>query len=580
VSQSPASTSEVTRTRDVDSAYRQHLKRVNELLKRGASLSGHERNCAFLNLRGESFATISAVSGIDFADDGRGLATSDWDGDGDLDIWLTNRTGPRVRFLRNELPGDHAFLFVEVKGRECNRDAIGARVMVKLAASDQPLIRTLHAGEGYLSQSSKWLHFGLGPVGASIESVTVDWPGGATQVWTDLQPNCRYRLEQGVAEAQLVPSRREVALAPSPQPEVEATHVARVPLSSRIPLPRLPVATAPYAAPVDALQIAPGKPVLITLWASWCGLCQQELAELAHGARSLEGTGVTVLAVNVDDQLRSSPREASSSRRLEVAWSELGPHFAAYQATPEFVRRLQSIHDLPFGREMTMPLPMSFLIDAKGELAVVYRGRSRLDQILADLELLTQDQAHWQASVPPLPGQWNAPPPATDLLNIPRQLLDRQQTDDALQYVQTNEKRLAANKEFPTLRAWLGDQLLQQNRAAEGRAQYESAIQASRQDVTLMNNLAWLLATHADDEIRDGTMAVHWAERAAQATDFQVPGILDTLAASYAEVGEFDRALEMARRAAELAKAKGQSQLVEALNQRAALYARRQPYRP
>ncbi len=62
VSQSPASTSQLDEARDSDSAYRRSLKNVNEQMKNGGSFSGHERNCTFLNLQGESFATISAVS--------------------------------------------------------------------------------------------------------------------------------------------------------------------------------------------------------------------------------------------------------------------------------------------------------------------------------------------------------------------------------------------------------------------------------------------------------------------------------------------------------------------------------------
>ncbi len=192
---------------------------------------------------------------------------------------------------------------------------------------------------------------------------------------------------------------------------------------------------------------------------------------------------------------------------------------------------------------------------------------------------LNQDSTQWQAAALPLPGRWNEPPVATDLLDIPRQLLDRQQTEDALRYVQKNEQRLSDSQGFPTLRAWLGDQLLQLDRGAEGRAQYEAAIEAAPDDITLLNNLAWLLATHPDATIRDGEKAVIWAERAARATQLKQPGVLDTLAASYAEAGAYDRALKAVSRAAELAKAAGHTQLVEKLKEREALYADRQPYR-
>ena len=83
--------------------YKQGWRALNRLLHEDRSFSGHERDCAFLNCGGDSpsFATVSAVAGFDFADDGRGLATSDWDFDGDVDVWLTLRTAPRVRFVKN-----------------------------------------------------------------------------------------------------------------------------------------------------------------------------------------------------------------------------------------------------------------------------------------------------------------------------------------------------------------------------------------------------------------------------------------------------------------------------------------------
>ena len=85
--------------------YKQGWRALNRLLHEDRSFSGHERDCAFLNCGGEtpSFATVSSVTGFDFADDGRGLATVDWDFDGDLDVWCTYRTAPRVRQGRHRV---------------------------------------------------------------------------------------------------------------------------------------------------------------------------------------------------------------------------------------------------------------------------------------------------------------------------------------------------------------------------------------------------------------------------------------------------------------------------------------------
>ena len=166
--------------------------RLVRMLSEGRSWSGRERHCAFLNTGSDSaaggrFASVASVSGIDFPDDGRGLAIVDWDHDGDLDLWLSNRTAPRIRFLRNNSTGANRSLMLRLvgNGTTTNRDAIGARVEVATKeeeanrwritvqiphlasrishpASQGVLIKTLRAGEGFLSQSSKWVHYWIG----------------------------------------------------------------------------------------------------------------------------------------------------------------------------------------------------------------------------------------------------------------------------------------------------------------------------------------------------------------------------------------------------------------------------------
>src|SRR5438132_12900453 len=62
----------------------------------------------------------------------------------------------------------------------------------------------------------------------------------------------------------------------------------------------------------------------------------------------------------------------------------------------------------------------------------------------------------------------------------------------------------------------------------------------------MLDELAWLLATYPDSKSHDGTEAVHLAERACDLTERRVPALLDTLAAAYAETGDFPRALSVA----------------------------------
>jgi len=125
----------------------------------------------------------------------------------------------------------------------------------------------------------------------------------------------------------------------------------------------------------------------------------------------------------------------------------------------------------------------------------------------------------------------------------------------------------------------LGETYALQGRMAEAAAQYARALELLPDDVRLLNRAAWILATSGDPRARDGARARAFAERAVELTRRQDPDSLDSLAASLAEQGEFDRAAGIAREALSAARVKGDSNLSRDLELRAALYARGERFR-
>jgi len=81
---------------------------------------------------------------------------------------------------------------------------------------------------------------------------------------------------------------------------------------------------------------------------------------------------------------------------------------------------------------------------------------------------------------------------------------------------------------------------------------YRSALEADSNNVVALNNLAWILAASSRPELRNGGEAVKLAARAVKLTDARQPVFIGTLAAAYAEAGQFSQAREMTNAAAAL----------------------------
>ncbi|MDP9186304.1 MAG: hypothetical protein M3O72_02955 [Verrucomicrobiota bacterium] len=121
--------------------------------------------------------------------------------------------------------------------------------------------------------------------------------------------------------------------------------------------------------------------------------------------------------------------------------------------------------------------------------------------------------------------------------------------------------------------------LVQNGDVRAGIEQWEISLQIDPNDGNALNNLAWVLATCPADAIRDGKLAVELAVKATTLPSVDVPIVLRTLAAAYAESGDFSKAIDTAQHAADLATAQNNTSLLATLRHEIELYQARTPYR-
>ena len=123
---------------------------------------------------------------------GRGSAYADIDGDGDLDVVLT-QTGGAPLLLRNDQQLGHNWLRLKLIGKKSNRDAIGAWVNVRAGA--RSISRQVMPTRSYLSQSELPITIGLGKFD-KVDAVEVIWPGGQKQKLANPPLNRLTMIEQ------------------------------------------------------------------------------------------------------------------------------------------------------------------------------------------------------------------------------------------------------------------------------------------------------------------------------------------------------------------------------------------------
>lgn len=348
----------------------------------GLSWSGRERNRMFLSLESGRFVDVSYATGLDFVQDARSVASVDWDGDGRVDLVLKNRNAPRIRLLRNQATTENAnWLQVNLRGNDqINRDAIGSTVT--LHAGNQMFQQVLLAGDGFLCQSSKTMFFGLGE-NTVIDKLSVRWPNGRVENFLDegetLEGNQRLRLEP-LQAIEILAAPAPVALQAGKNEASNWGDVDRLPLLTKISLAELPLPA--FDNPNRKVKDLAGKPVLVNFWSTTCAACLEEFGDFHENQRKLSKQGLQIVPMVTDGMDRHE--------RARAILKGVGLAQNAGWADQRVETSLRILTEEVLYRAVDMPLPVSLLIDSRGQLVQIHIGRYPIGALMRDLKILRQ----------------------------------------------------------------------------------------------------------------------------------------------------------------------------------------------
>jgi Tfp pilus assembly protein PilF len=445
-----------------------------------SSIASHQRNVLLRNDGRGGFDEVSGTVGLDLDQDGRSFGVMDLDGDGDPDLVLmAARQAPQLRVFRNDFTGPHAALAIRLRGATSNRDAVGARVSVE--TDRMRLVKQVAAGSGFLSQHSKELLFGLGQSRRILE-LTIDWPSGEKQVFTDVPVDQRLRLEEG-GQLQAAPLHAASKLA------VDAAPLSRSALPSATwlfePVPAPGFSLVDLRGEARSLAALAGRPAVLLAWSPRAPKALAVFRTFASGSGALAAAGIGALALAIDEQ--------DQRPQLEAAAASAGA-LPVVLASPEVALSYAILNRHLFMNRQDLRLPTAFLLDAEGRVAKVYRDGF-------DAAAIVRDAAQIQAAPParlaravPFAGTLYGPPGRRSYLPYGHELLDQGLDAAALSAF---ERAAQADPSSSTLYR-LGSLLMKSGQTDKARAALERALAKQPDLAEASNDLGTLLAQGGD----------------------------------------------------------------------------------
>ena len=218
------------------------------------------------------------------------------------------------------------------------------------------------------------------------------------------------------------------------------------------------------------------------------------------------------------------------TKALELAPDSVGTLLVRAGVYYEMKNPDKALEDVDAAIKLQPNLPQAHLMKAE-----ILAGSNRIDQAIGEIQTLLK-------AAPDNVGLLNRLGSFYLIAGKPRKAIE------------TASQIIAKDTEnYPALR-FRADAYLNIGKHAEAIGDFEKALALNKDDESLLNNYAWVLATSPDDKLRDGPRALKFATKAAEATKYETPHVLSTLAAAYAETGDYENASKWSQKAVELSQ--------------------------
>ncbi len=321
----------------------------------------------------------------------------------------------------------------------------------------------------------------------------------------------------------------QIAAMPQPVPEPQDAKTAQT-LNIGDQAPK-PILQKILKGNTDFDGFTPGKVTVMEFWATWCGPCKAGMPHLSELQKEYKDQGVNIIGVSNEtlalvETFIEKP-QWDKKTGYTIAVDQDGATNNAYMKAAK-----------------RNGIPCAFVVDGEGKVAWIGHPMS-MDEPLKKIVAGEWDRNKFQAEYE------ESQKAAQMMTDVRRAMGEAQRSNDFGPAMKTLDAAIAKMPNDANLQMMKFQTMIGPMNDPEGYQTGWAILKANRDNAMMMNAIAWYTLDDAAVTDRDYEFAMAAAKAAETASGGTNPAILDTLARAYYEMGDFDMAVKVQKKAVE-----------------------------